>query len=86
MKKKVTVEIEKEKLFCDSCGAELCFIEENHNSRNLIDLSFKGTGYSAYGGAVDSEWDYQLCRECACALKDYLDAGRNLQELPKADK
>lgn len=86
MKKKVMVEIEREKLFCDSCGAELCFVEENHHTKSLIELSLKGTGYSMYGGAVDSEWTYQLCRKCATVLKDYLDAGRNLQELPETDK
>lgn len=33
MKKKVTVEIEKEKLFCDSCGADKLDIDMNHDEQ-----------------------------------------------------
>ena len=84
MKKKVKTEVEKEALFCDSCGEKLCFADENH--QNYIELSFKGIGYTMYGGACDSEWDYMLCRKCATALKDFLDAGHNLQTLPEASE
>ena len=84
MKKKIEVKVEKEALFCDSCGERLCFADENHQS--LLELQIKGTGYTTYGGMTDCEWDYQLCRKCATALKDYLDSGRNLQNLPESTK
>lgn len=80
-KKTVMVPVEKEVLCCDSCGKELCFSDENH--QNAIELSMKGVGYSAYGGSVDSEWDYQLCRECATSLKSFLDSKRSLKDLPE---
>lgn len=85
MKKNVSVTIEKEVLFCDSCGCQLCFKDESHQS--VIELSFKGTGYTMYGGTCDTEWDYQLCRKCATSLKDYLDGGKNnLQNLPESEE
>lgn len=84
MKKNVKVEIEKEALFCDSCGKQVCFADENH--QNYIELSFKGTGYTMYSGSCDTEWDYILCRKCASALKDYLDSKHNLQKLPESEE
>ena len=74
----VMMPLSKEVVYCDSCGKALI--------DDPIELSFKGTGYSAYGGAVDSEWDYDLCRECASALKDYLDSHKSLKDLPKAEE
>ena len=68
----------EEVTYCDSCGKQL--------EGDILQLSITGTGYSAYGGAVDSEWDYDLCRECATALKDYLDSHKSLKDLPKAEE
>lgn len=86
MKKKikVQVEVEQETIFCDSCGEKICLATDNHSDG--IELSMIGTGYSAYGGAVDSEWNYSLCRKCATALKDFLDSGKNLQKLPESEE
>lgn len=84
MKKKVKVEIEKEALFCDSCDKQVCFADENH--QNYIELSFKGIGYTAYGGSCNSEWDYILCRKCATVLKYYLDSKHNLQKLLESEE
>lgn len=81
---KVKVEVEKKIIYCDSCKDKIGFADECHSS--LISLTFTGIGYSAYGGACDSEWDYQLCRKCATALKDFLDAGQSFQDLPEATK
>ena len=36
----------------DSCGERVCFADENH--QNYIELSFKGTGYTAYGGGKNA--------------------------------
>ena len=84
MKKNVKVEIDKEAIFCDSCGCQCCFKDENHES--VIELSMKGTGYTTYGESCDSEWTYQLCRKCATALKDFLDGNHNLQDLPESEE
>ena len=55
MKKKIKVqiEVEQETIFCDSCGEKICLATDNHSDG--IELSMTGTGYSMYGGAVDSE-------------------------------
>lgn len=63
---------------------EVCFSDENH--QNAIELSMKGVGYTAYGGAVDSEWDYQLCHECATILKSYLDSNKSLKDLSEEEE
>jgi|WetSurMetagenome_2_1015567.scaffolds.fasta_scaffold71831_5 hypothetical protein len=86
MKKKevVTVEQEVEIAYCDSCGGKIGNNNEQH--QNAIQISFTGTGYSTYGGKVKAEWDYVLCRKCALALKDFLDAHHSLQDLPEAQE
>lgn len=85
MKKSIEVKVIRQAVCCDSCGAQL-YIEDDPtaNLDNTIELSFKGVGYSVYGGRCDSEWTYQLCRKCASSLKDFLDGSHSLQELPQA--
>ena len=87
MKRKETVkiEVEKEVMYCDSCNCKIGFSDENH--QNYIEFTFKGTGYTTYGAACDTEWNYLLCRKCATALKDFLDNPKtNLQMLPEAEE
>jgi hypothetical protein len=83
-KEKVTIEKEVKVTYCDSCGEKIGTSDQQH--QNAIQLSFTGTGYTLYGSACNSEWDYVLCRKCATALKDFLDAHHSLQKLPEAEE
>ena len=54
-------------IICDECHDII------KHDKDVMTLIITGTGYSMYGGACESEWEYNLCRHCASNLKEHYD-------------